>query len=68
LAGLGFNGGVTAVKLDGLTFHKEVHAVPNQTLPVSSKIKLTPYMLMSKVLVFSAKGVIVPSAAVSVAL
>ena len=27
LAGLGFNGGVTAVKLDGLTFHKEVHAI-----------------------------------------
>jgi len=27
LAGLGFDGGVTAVKLDGLTFHKEVHAI-----------------------------------------
>lgn len=32
LARLGFNGGITAVKLDGLTFYKEVHAIAQPEL------------------------------------
>ena len=32
LARLGFNGSVTAVKLDGLTFNKEVHAIAQPEL------------------------------------